>query len=137
MHKHKLLLFFLIILSFSVAAVPQLPMVVNGDVIVNEKPANVGTKITAEIDGSVVEEFKVFKEGQYLMSIDDGKNGDNVELFVNGIKAANVEYGLEKIEEIDLSVQDNRFLYTFIAIGLILIIGGIILFKFRKIFKKK
>jgi hypothetical protein len=112
-------------------------MIIRGNVLINGEPAQIGTTITVKIEGNVVDEFNLFEEGTYFVSIDDGKGGDIIKIFVNGIKATEVEYGLEVVDKIDLNVQDNRSLYSILGLGVvILVVGALLLFTIRKYIKR-
>ena len=77
---------------------PQLPMVLDGFVYVNGIKAEDGTLVEARIDEvTVVSNNTVTLEGQrgyYVLLIEDGQQGDEVQLLVDGVKAneSPVEY---------------------------------------------
>ena len=52
----KLFLFFLILIISSnfIYAVPELPMIISGDVLINEKPAKIGTEITVKVNNQEI-----------------------------------------------------------------------------------
>ena len=57
-HYNGLFLIILIVLLnfVNAASPPELPMIVSGEVYINNRPARVGTEITAKIDSALVEQ---------------------------------------------------------------------------------
>ncbi len=80
-----------IILIFPVGtmaiAPPLMPLLVYGNVSINNEPAPVGTVVSAEIDGKEVDSMAISEEGKYFLKIADGaENEGKIIVFkVNGV----------------------------------------------------
>jgi hypothetical protein len=134
--KGLFLIFFLIILSFSlVYGTPQLPLTVDGQVVINGNTAKSGTKVELKIDEKVVKTLEIGKNGRFVTPI-EGSSGDVVEIYVNGIKSSEVIFEHGKIEKINLDVEDYRLLYILGGILFVVIVGVVWFAKFRKIYKR-
>ncbi len=112
------LILFLLFISL-VTAAPELPLIVNGDVKINNKDAPIGAVITAEMGNEVVAVFTVGKEGEYAFVVnkkDEIKN-NTVTFYINGIKTEeSTEWQSGKVAKIDLSVKKGDKITGF-AVG--------------------
>jgi hypothetical protein len=123
-------------LSFSlVYGTPQLPLTVDGQVVINGNTAKSGTKVELKIDEKVVKTLEIGKNGRFVTPI-EGSSGDVVEIYVNGIKSSEVIFEHGKIEKINLDVEDYRLLYILGGILFVVIVGVVWFAKFRKIYKR-
>ena len=134
----KPIFYFLIFLVSinSILAVPQLPMVLSGDVNINNKPAKVGTSVEVKIDDNIVKTIEVKNKGLYTLTF-QGENGDNVGVFVNGVEAYSGVYESGKVEKTELNVDIKGEVNYFVWGVIVLIFLIVISFVIPKIFKKK
>ncbi len=74
-------------ISTMAIAPPLMPLLVYGNVRINNEPAPIGTVVSAEIDGKEVDSITIKEEGKYFLKIADGsENEGKVIVFkVNGI----------------------------------------------------
>ncbi|TKJ17067.1 hypothetical protein CEE44_00850 [Candidatus Woesearchaeota archaeon B3_Woes] len=120
-------IFFLLLNFVSSAEPPKLPMIISGEVLINEKPAKVGTIITAKIDEQKITSVEVSKKGHYTLLIQEPTE-KLINLYVNEINTdKTVKYGVGKIEQIDLLITQetpnkNKLFFIIPIILLILII---------------
>lgn len=94
------------------AAPPGLPMGLYGDVNLGADPAPKDTKIEGKVGNTIVATTYVVNSGKYgdngnYLGITAPEDGDNVDLFVNGVYAATVIYNPEKSTRIDLSTPET------------------------------
>lgn len=70
----------------ALASPPSIPLLVYGNVTIDNQPASVGTEVLAEINNIEIS-TEVAKEGKYFIEIPDGKNneGKMITFKVNGI----------------------------------------------------
>ena len=119
--------FILFLLALVVTAIPEPPMVVIGSVSINDKPAEVGTMITAEVEDKEVASFKVTAEGEYHLFLQELKDNDEVKLSIDRISTgATVNYKSDRLENLDISVK--KFDY-YIPFGFAILIIGLFLWK--------
>lgn len=132
MKKFLFLFLFLIIYLSSVSAVPQLPMIINGDVTINEKPAKTGTIITAKVDNKEISRTEVTKEGYYVLLIQKPVEG-NIKLFVDNIDTEEIlSWKQGDYKDINLNVKKSYLIYYITGILIVLIIITWFLKKRRK-----
>ena len=119
------ILFLLLIFSVSlISAVPELPMIVAGDVYINDKPAKVGTDIIAKISGEKIVEFEVTEKGKFNLLLQKLDKGDEVEFFVNKINSGqSVIYNSGDFEQLTLKVEQSYLIYY--IIGFVILLGVI------------
>ena len=94
------------------AAPPGLPMGLYGDVNIGADPAPKDTKIEGKVGNTIVATTYVVNSGKYgdngnYLGITAPKDGDNVDLFVNGVYAMTVKYTPEQSTRIDLSTPET------------------------------
>lgn len=134
----KILLFLvaLIFLLSLVSAVPQLPMIVSGDVYINGKPAKVGTDITAVVNGEQVSKSEVSEEGKFSLLLQKLEKNQEVEFYVDGIYSEeDILYKSGDFRQISLKVEKTYWIY-YVGGGILLIIAGLI-WKRKLILKQK
>jgi len=118
-----------------VSAIPELPLIVKGEVKVDGKDAPTGTEIRAEMDEKQAATFAVAKEGEFAFTINrnDAVN-KTVSFYVNDMKAEQTAmWGSGEVEELNLSVgkQGRAWWYVTGIVIAAIIIGIIISFKYR------
>lgn len=85
----------IVLLAHAGSALPQLPMVVNGTVLINGEPAPVGTEIKALIDGEVKGSYIIREKGLYGMIVEYKPGSNIVDFYVNGIKSQSIHWSVE------------------------------------------
>ena len=133
MKSFSLLLFLLIISSsFILAAPPELPMIVSGDVYINDKPAKVGTGITAFVNSEEVVSSSVGEAGMFTILLQKLEEGQEVEFYVDGISAnESISYKNGDFKQLTLKVEKSYFVY-YLGVALILLIAGFVIWKRKK-----
>ena len=135
-------LFSFIFFQFVIAQeAPLLPMIIEGNIIIDGKPAPVSTLIEAKIDDNVRVQYTLVEEGKYLLTIPGNKTdeGKTIYFFVNGIntnktltwKSGNVTQNMDFI----LYTKPRIDILPLIGVVVVIIIGIIFLsykFKFRR-----
>lgn len=88
-----LLLFILLASIHTAFAIPAIPMSMDGTVYINGEIAPDGTVISAEMGGTVVDEYTITSAGQYMLTIpgDGDDAGKEVLFFVDGIETETTE----------------------------------------------
>lgn len=127
----KIFLFFLILVLSScfVSAVPELPMIISGDATINEKPAKVGTEITAKIDDKEVNEVKITEGGKFTFLLQKLDENSLVKLYVDGIDAkVSVNYKSGDFQDLELAVEKSYLAYYIIG-GLIALGASLLIWK--------
>ena len=128
-----LFLFLLIISSsFVLATPPQLPMIVSGEVYINDKSAKIGTEINAMIGNEEVASSDVSERGKFTLLLQKLDEGQKVGFFVDGIYAnQSISYKSGDFKQLTLKVDKSYFFY-YIGAALILILGAGIIWKYKK-----
>ena len=106
---------FLLVL-ISVAAIPGLPLIVDGSITINGAKAPIGTIITAKIDDQTRTEFMVKIEGRFAFVVEGNETdeGKVVSFFVGDDKAEQTTtWSSGKVEKIDITIgqaseEDNE-----------------------------
>ncbi|MDP7141039.1 MAG: hypothetical protein QF362_03960 [Candidatus Woesearchaeota archaeon] len=120
-------LFVLFLLALAANAIPGPPMIVIGSVYINEKPAEVGTMVTAEVNGEKIVGFSVVTEGEYHIFLQELKNNDEVKFSIDGISTgAVIKYKSNGLENLDISVKKPNY---YIPVGMAVLIIGLFLWK--------
>lgn len=130
-------LFLLIICSGFVLAVPELPMIISGNVSINDKPAKVGTDITAILDGEQVAEVEVSEAGIFTLLLQKLEEGQEVGFYVDGIDTnQTISYKSSDFQQLTLKVEKSSLIY-YLGVALILLIIGLLIWKQKLISKRK
>lgn len=128
------LFFFLLIISssFVLAAPPELPMIVSGDVYINDKPARVGTEITAKIGEEEITSVKVSEKGNYTFLLQKLEGEGVIKLYVDDIDTGeSVTYESGGFEQLTLKVEKSYLVY-YLGVALVLLIIGSLIWKRKK-----
>lgn len=133
MKSFTLLLFLLIISSsFIFAAPPELPVIVSGEVYINEKPAKAGTEITAFVNGEEVSKFEVTEKGKFTLLLQKLNENDNVSFYVDDIDTGeSISYESSGFEQLTLKIEKSYLVY-YLGVALILLIVGFVIWKRKK-----
>ena len=110
---------FFIISQASAMEAPILPTIIKGDLTIDNKPAPIGTTITAEIDGIPMGLSKTTQKGIYVIAVGGGfeNNEKHITLYVNNIKTdTNTTWSSGKVETIDLAVTKSNTRYYIYAL---------------------
>jgi len=134
--KKIILLFLLllsIIISFSlISAVPQLPMIVTGNVSINDNPAKIGTEITAVVNGEKVIGIETTEKGKFNFLLQKLNESDEAKLYVDGIYSEQtISYKSGDFKQLTLKVNKS-YLFYYLGAALILILGAGIIWKYKK-----
>jgi hypothetical protein len=104
---YKLILFVIISANIS-SAVPAIPMVISGNVSINDEPAPVGTEVKALMDGDVLGSYVVLKKGIYGMIVENRPGIKSFDIYVNGIKSGTTAWSSEpKILNLAITVKGS------------------------------
>ena len=133
MKSFTLLLFLLIISSsFILAAPPELPMIISGEVYINENPAKAGTEITALVNGEEVTSSEVSEAGKFTFLLQKLEEGQEVSFYIDGIFTnESVSYKSSGFEQLTLKVEKSYLIY-YLGVALILLIAGLLIWKRKK-----
>jgi len=132
MKASPLFLFLLIISLGFVSAVPQLPMIVTGNVSINDNPAKIGTEISAVVNGEKVIEIETTEKGKFNFLLQKLNEGDEAKLYVDGIYSEQtISYKNGDFQQLSLKA-DKSYLFYYLGAALILILGTGIIWKYRK-----
>lgn len=112
----KLLILCIVLASYigiAGAAPPGLPMGLYGDVKIGTSPAPKDTKIEGKVGNTIVATTYVVNSGKYgdngnYLGISAPGEGDNVDLFVNGVFVTTVKYTAEKSARLDLYATSGK-----------------------------
>jgi len=135
--KQIIVLFFLVLFvsSFVMAQeTPSLPTIIQGEVMINNKPAPAGTLVSAKINNEIIKEYTLTEPGNYALTISNEEGSINI--YVNDVatnQTVNLESG--KIIDADLNVKIKTGiskLFFIITPLLILLIVLIIVVKRKK-----
>ena len=128
-----LIVLLILIAGFSiVSAIPELPMIVNGEVYINDKPAKIGTEIKAILGEDVVSEFEVTERGKFNLLLQKLDKSDEVEFFVDDIYTnQSVIYQSGDFQQLTLKVEKS-FLIYYLGGVVLLLIGGFLIWKQKK-----
>lgn len=135
MKKHiSSLSLILILLSLTfITAVPQLPMIITGEVYINEKPAKIGTEITVILKGDEVVQTEITEKGKFNLLLQKLSEGDEVEFYVDNINSEeSVIYQSGDFKQLTLKVEKSYLIYYFGGVMLLLVIGFLIWKRKRK-----
>ena len=96
----------------SAAAPPNLPMGLFGDVKIGASPAPKDTKIEGKVGNTIVATTFIVNSGKYgdsgnYLGISAPNEGDNVDLYVNGVFVTTVKYTAEKSTRLDLNAPEK------------------------------
>jgi hypothetical protein len=99
-------------ISIASAAPPGIPMGLYGDVLVGASPAPKDTKIEGKVGNTLVTTTYVLNPGKYgdngnYLGISAPNEGDNVDLYVNGVFVTTVKYTADKSTRLDLSAPEK------------------------------
>lgn len=136
--KFPIFLFLLIICSgFVLAAPPELPMIISGNVSINDKPAKVGTDIIAILNGEQVSETEVSEAGTFTILLQKLEEGQEVGFYIDGIDTnQTISYKSGDFQQLTLKVEKSSLTYYLIGLIIAIIIISLI-WKQKLIFKQK
>ncbi len=122
--KSFILVFFLLIISLSfIYAVPELPMIITGNVSINDKPADIGTEITARANNEEIIKFKINEKGKFNFVLQKLKDNQKINFYVDGISAnKTLSYKSGDFKQLTLKIEKSYLSYYFIGITIILVI---------------
>jgi hypothetical protein len=128
-----LFLFLLVISSgFILAAPPQLPMIVSGDVSINSGPAKIGTEVSAMANGNEVANTETSEMGEFTLLLQRLDEGQEVSFYIDGIDAnQTISYKSGDFQQLSLKV-DKSYLIYYLGGALIILLGAGIIWKYRK-----
>ncbi len=133
MKKLFLFFFILIICSNSIYAVPELPMIISGDVAINERPAKIGTEITAKLNDNEINKVKVAEKGKFTLLLQKLNENDQVKLYVDSIDTQQIiKYKSGDYKELSLNVKKSYSIYYITGALILLIIIIIFIRKKRR-----
>lgn len=117
----------IIICSNFISAVPELPMIVSGNVSINDKPAKIGTQVSAEVNGKEIIKFKTTEIGKFTILLQKLNEGDNIKLYIDGIDSQqNISYKSSDFKQLSLKVEKPYLIYYIIGVVIALVIISIV-----------
>ena len=125
MKKFFLFFLLLVISSSFVYAIPELPMIISGNVTINDKPAKIGTEITARVVDNEVNKVTIAEKGKFTFLLQKLNENDKVDLYVDGINSeVSVDYKSGDFQNPALAVEKPYWIYYSLGglIGLCLIL---------------
>ena len=126
------LILLIISLSFVLAAPPELPMIVSGEVYINDKPARVGTEVTAKMGEEEIASVKISEKGSYTFLLQKLDGEGVVKLYVDDIDTEkSVTYESGGFEQLTLKVEKSYLVY-YLGVALVLLIIGSLIWKRKK-----
>ena len=132
MKKIFLLLIFILLFSNFVYGVPELPMIISGDVYINEKPAKIGTEVSAKVNDKEVVKIKTTESGKFTILLQKLNEGDEVKLYVNGIYSEqSISYKNGNFKQLILKVKKSYLVYYLLG-GIAILAIIIIIWKLSK-----
>ena len=118
--------------NFISAAPPELPMIVSGDVYINDKPAKIGTEVTALVDGEETANSEVSEAGKFTLLLQKLEENQEVEFYVDGISTnESISYKNGDFKQLTLKVEKSYLVY-YLGVALILLIAGFVIWKQKK-----
>lgn len=126
---------FLLVLIFSaslISAVPQIPEIVTGDVYINDKPAKVGTEITAFVNEEEINRIQTTETGKFNLLLQKLEENQEVGFYVDGIYTnESISYKSGDFQQLTLKVEKSYLIYYLIS-AVVLIIAGVWIWKRKK-----
>lgn len=122
------IVFFLLLFVSLVSAIPQLPMILSGEVMVDSNPAKKGTIISARVNGREMNNYVVVKEGYYTLLV-TAKEDEIIDIYVNNKKSASTIFSTGAVESLTLNSKSFPAVYIIALISLIGF-GGYFIAKF-------
>lgn len=132
-------LFILLSSLFVATALPELPMIISGNVYINDKVAKDGTKITAKIGDKEIADA-VASKGRFTLLLQQLKKNAVVRFYVDDIDAnTDVKYESTGYKTLELRVKKSSIAPYLIATLIALVIFAILILKWKssKIQKRK
>ncbi|MDO8622706.1 MAG: hypothetical protein Q7R52_00500 [archaeon] len=127
--KQKLLLilsvFFLVVVICLkiVSAVPELPMIVSGNVSINDKPAKIGTSVSVELNGKEIIKVKTTEIGKFTILLQKLNEENNITIYVDGIDSSqSIAYKSGDFRQLSLKVEKSYLIYYIIGVVIALAI---------------
>ncbi len=132
----KTLFFFFLILIISsslVYSIPELPMIISGDVNINEKPAKIGTKIIAKVDDKEITKVEIKEEGKFTFLLQKLNEGDIVKIYVDNIDTEKeITFSSGGMEKLDLNVKKRGVLIDIVIIASFLSVIAYVLMRKKR-----
>ena len=131
--KKLFLFFFILIISSSIVyAVPELPMIVSGDVLINDKPAKIGTEITAKVNDLEINKIKITEKGKFTLLLQKLNENDEVKFYVDDIDTQEmIKYKNGDFKQLTLKIEKSYWIY-YLTGGLIALVAILIIWKLKR-----
>ena len=113
-----------------VSAIPQLPMIVNGEVYINDKPAKTGTEIMAVLGEDEVNKVEITEKGKFTLLLQKLNKNDKLDFYVDDIYTnQSVIYQSGDFKQLTLKVEKPYFIYYFGGALIIFSLMGFLIWK--------
>ena len=139
MYKKNLLnKFFLLFIIFNinlayVFAIPEYPMIISGNVYINEKISSSGAKITAKYNGNEVSSSLTDKDGKFNLLLQKLEKNAAVKFYVDNIDAkAEATYESGSYKELELRVKKPIINYYVLGGGALIVSALVLLWMLKK-----
>ena len=135
----SIVIFILLNSSFVATALPELPMIISGNVYINDRIAKDGTKITAKIGDKEVANA-VASKGQFTLLLQQIEKNAVVRFYVDNIDAnTEIKYESTGYKTLELRVKKASINPYLITTLIALVIFAILILKWKssKIKKRK
>jgi LPXTG-motif cell wall-anchored protein len=114
-------------------AVPELPMIISGNVSINNNPAKVGTKITAFVNEVKTSEIKTTYSGKFFILLQKLNEGDEIRLYVDGIDTKeSISYKSGDFRQLTLKVEKSYVIYYASGTLILLALAGFIIWRKKR-----
>lgn len=110
-------------------------MITSGDVYINEKPAKIGTQVSARVNNEEVAETKTTETGKFTLLLQKLNENDIVKIYVDGIDSQqSISYKSGDFRQLTLKVEKSSIFYCILG-GVAILAILIIIWKVKS--KKK
>lgn len=114
---------------------PSLPIIIQGEVMINGKLAPAGTLISAKVNNEIIKEYTLTELGKYILTISNEEfEGEDMNIYVNDVltnQTITLESG--QIVDADLNIEVNtetpKLFIIILSLILILLLAIIIIIK--------
>jgi len=126
-----LFLIFVTLNSFLVNAIPELPMIISGDIYINDKEAESGTIITMKTNNEIIEEIKTTEKGKFKLLLQKLNEGDEVQIYIEDIQTQeNIIYKSGDFKQLTLKVEKHYYSY-YLTGGLVALVAILLIWKWK------
>jgi hypothetical protein len=115
---------------------PGLPMIIQGDIMINGDSAPTGTLVSAKINNEVIKEYTLTEPRKYILTISNEEfEGENMDIYVNDVltnQTITLESGQIVDADLNIEVKTETSKLFIIILSLILILLLVIIIVIKK-----